>query len=538
MVDLQYSLTRCSSELRLSNKTEGSYKNLLYTYRMRLQEQTEGLFKTNASLTGFCTHPQAEIKFATADEIPVRSHPYAIPHSLQEHVDGYFEDLLSSGVIEEETDMDHSLLSILVVPKKDLQGRVKGWRPCLDPRKINVKILDPVYPLPLADNIFAQLKGKKVFSVLDLKSGFNQILVRKQDRKKTAFQWKGKVYHYVGAPFGFKNISQDFQQIMDRIFSDMPFVLIYIDDLIIASESHEEHAQHVQQVLKRLNEHNLKANRDKCLLAYDKLIVLGNTISEEGQQVAAGKLVQMDTWKTPTTLKMLQRQLGFINYFRGYIPRYSHLMAPIERLRTQGNKIEWKEEHTAIMRRVRSILETEILLAAPDYTRRLYVGTDASKYGIGAILYQIDEETGEKRYIRMASRSLIPSEINYGAPQRELRAVLEALRWFKVYLHGRKFTLYTDHQSLIYMLSREKISSVIENWMFEILSFDWNSKPPSGCPKQILRRGPQGRKQSKLRASIRPVGVGERQTTRFRRDLGVKSASICGTNWKNRGGRG
>ena len=149
----------------------------------------------------------------------------------------------------------------------------------------------------------------------------------------------------------------------------------------------------------------------------------------------------MEHWSTPTTLKMLQSQLGFLNYFRGYIPCYSHLMAPMEKLRERNGKIEWSEEHSRIFSRIREILETEILLVAPDYTRELFVGTDASKYGLGAILYQLDDD-GNKKYIRMASRSLGSSEIHYGAPQRELRAVLEALRWFKIYLYGRKFTLH------------------------------------------------------------------------------------------------
>ena len=278
-----------------------------------------------------------------------------------------------------------------------------------------MKITNPVYPLPLAEDIFTSLKGKKIMSVLDLTSGFNQMIVRSQDRKKTAFQWKGKIYQYVGAPFGFKNIPQDFQQIMDWIFRELPYVQIYIDDIIIASDSYEEHIVHTKTVLERLNSVNLRVNREKCKLAYDKMVVLGNVLSEEGQQVAVGKLLKMESWTKPSNLKMLQRQLGFLNYFRGYVPCYSHIMAPIEKLRERDNIIEWAEEHSKIIVRIRNILETELLLVAPDYTRPLFVGTDASKYGLGAILYQIDED-GKKKFIRMASRSLGSSEIHYGAP--------------------------------------------------------------------------------------------------------------------------
>lgn len=166
---------------------------------------------------------------------------------------------------------------------------------------------------------------------------------------------------------------------MDVIFEDMPFVLIYIDDLIIASDDLEEHAQHVAKVLERLNHVNLRVNKKKCMLAYDKLVVLGNKISQEGQQVATEKLLRMDQWKKPINLKMLQSQLGFLNYFRGYVPAYSRIMAPIEALRNKGDKFQWRPEHSEIFNRIRQILETEILLVAPDYSRELFVATDASK---------------------------------------------------------------------------------------------------------------------------------------------------------------
>jgi hypothetical protein len=181
----------------------------------------------------------------------------------------------------------------------------------------------------------------------------------------------------------------------------------------------------------------------------------------------------MDSWDIPIkTLKQLQQRLGFTNYFREYCPLYAALMAPLEALKSQGEKIKWLPEHNKVIAKFRKILEEKILLQYPDFSKPLFVGTDASKYGIGCILYQIDEK-GEKKYIRLASRSLAPSERNYGAPQRELLAVLFALRAFYLYLFGHRFTLYTDHKALTFLLKRPKISSVIRNWLDEILQFDF-----------------------------------------------------------------
>ena len=209
--DKGYTINQCCDLLR-NGSNDDQMEDLLFTYRSRLTEMLEPDFTENSLIKGFCTHPDAIIHFKTSDEEPVYSRQYPIPHALQQHADEFFKELLDNGTIEEETAMDHSLLSILVVPKRNLAGEVKGWRTCLDPRKINVKISNPIYPLPLATDIFLKLKGKIIFSVYDLKSGFNQMLVNQSDRKKTAFKWNNRVYHFVGAPFEFKNIPQDFRK--------------------------------------------------------------------------------------------------------------------------------------------------------------------------------------------------------------------------------------------------------------------------------------------------------------------------------------
>ena len=130
-------------------------------------------------------------------------------------------------------------------------------------------------------------------------------------------------------PFGFKNIPSDFQRIMGNVFEDMPFVTVYVDDIIIASDDYSSHMKHLKKVLERLNNKNMRANIDKCKFAYSKIVILGNEVSSEGIRPCVEKLVKIDSWQPPTTLKMLQRQLGFLNYFREYIPKYSTIMAPI-----------------------------------------------------------------------------------------------------------------------------------------------------------------------------------------------------------------
>jgi transposase InsO family protein len=461
---------------------------------LRLKEEIDHLLKENTELTGFCTtHPKAEIYFNTIDELPVGVRQYELPYAHRKIVDDQVATWIKDGIIEDCLENDHSNNPLLVVPKRDISGAIKDWRTCIDPRLINTKIVDATYPIPKARNIFDALAGCIIYSVIDLKSGFNQIRVNRLHRKKTAFTWHKRIYQFVGAPFGFKNIPQDFQRIMDRIFQDLDFVNPYLDDLIVASSSYADHVRHVTMTIKRLNEVNLRVSIKKLKLAYPEIIVIGNKVSSAGVTVAVEKLDKMDHWKGKPvkTLKQLQQRLGFMNYFREYVPMYSRLMAPLEQLRSEGNQIKWKLEHDEIIEKFEKILRNQITISFPDFSKQMVVSTDASKYGLGAVLYQLDVEEGTnlevsellqmpKKYIRMASRSLNPSECNYGAPQRELLGVLFALRSFRPYLFGHQFRLLTDHKSLTYMLERPKVSSVIYNWLDEIMQFNFRMEHVPG----------------------------------------------------------
>jgi len=495
--DLGLTLGEAISRIELADKNASDYSHVLFTYRARLQEEIKPLLLINEQLKGFCTHSAAEIKFKTTDEIPVNVRQYELPFVHRPTVDKQIQTWLEEGVIEPCESNDHYNNPVLVVPKFMITGQIKGWRTCIDPRQINAKIIDSTYPLPLARDIFDRLAGCVIYTVIDLKSGFNQIIISFPDRKKTAFTWNKKVYQFVGAPFGFKTIPQDFQRLMDKIFQDLDCTVIYIDDIIVASHTFADHVRHVTEVIERLNKFNLKLSVSKMVLAVPEVIVIGNRVSKEGVTVAVEKLEKMEYWKGPVkTLKQLQQRLGFTNYFREYCPMYSKLMAPLESLRSKDSKIVWLPEHDRILDQFKKILSQQIMIQFPDFSQPLIVGTDASKYGLGAVLYQVDgaQDLNDpveliikkpKRYIRFASRSLSGSERNYGAPQRELLGVLFALRSFRAYLYGRRFRLLTDHQALTYMLNRPKVSSVIMNWLDEILLFNFKIEHLPGI-KNIL----------------------------------------------------
>jgi RNase H-like domain found in reverse transcriptase/Reverse transcriptase (RNA-dependent DNA polymerase) len=366
-------------------------------------------------------------------------------------VDAQIAKWLSKGHVTDQVPDNSWNIPLLVAPKKDEAGNVVGQRVCLDPRMIN-EMMDPsALPMPVITELLDSLNGSKVFSKLDQESGFHQFALRPEDRKKTAFTWKNKRYMFQSAPFGFKNFPQDYSRVMLVVFEDMSFFLVYMDDLIVHSSSFKEHFGHLRKVISRLNQYNFKLGLKKCILGRPEIIMLGHLISEEGRRIVEEKLVVIEKWESPRTGKMLQSQLGFFNYFRDEIPLYSRLFAPLEQLRN-AKTITWSPNYQKIYDVALAILRKKLLLCFPDFEKDFFVSTDASKYGIGGVLYQEDE--GKRiRYVKFAAKSLNAAQINYPATKRELFAIMYCLKQFHYWIFGRQFTLITDHSALTYMMT-------------------------------------------------------------------------------------
>jgi len=439
---------------------------------VRGEQMLQSLLHVNEGLTGFCSHPDAVITIDTGSSVPSFRRQYAVPEKLKPVVTNQIKEWLAEGLVRahnESTDYNNPLL---VVPKYDLQRRVKAWRVCIDPRALNNQIRSVNYPLPLIENLFEQFRGSIVFSKLDLRKGFHQFRVRDEDQVKTSFTWHYQQYCFTGAPFGFKHVPSVFQKVMAQIFRGMePFVVIYVDDIIIHSSSLAEHKEHLEKVLARLNEVNLRVQRSKCELWKTSLIVLGYQISAQGIQVASEKLESIRAWTPPQTGKDLERHLGFFNYFRKIIPMYADLFAPLEGLR-KNQTIDWTPSHQAIYDSALEILSSDLVLSYPDFSLPFFVGTDASDHGIAAVLYQ---EVGEvRKYVKLASRALRGAEgSSYGATKRELLAIVFALKEFRQYLWGRRFTLRTDHKALTYLFTQKAPNQMIQGWFETLLDFDF-----------------------------------------------------------------
>jgi transposase InsO family protein len=423
----------------------------------------------------FCPHPFMKVELKVKDGAVVyqRSHrPFS--QSQQGEVDTQVSKWIQDGVIVTAPHGTPHLNKLTVSARKDLDGNILKYRVCLDPRHLNSLLEDSDnFLLPLISDILEKTAGHKFFSTLDLRQAYHRLPLSKESQPYTAFMHDGKQYMFARAPFGLKPMTSIFQRGMSLILGDLPFVAVYVDDIVVYSDTAEEHRVHVQTVIDRLTQANLIINPEKCNFFCTEVVLLGFIIDEHGRRIVPEKVANIQSWAPPTNGKMVQRYLGMFNYFREYIPLYSTLAAPLDELRVRKGNFVLTELQLECFNQIKYLIARAPVLSFPDFNLPFYVATDASNLGIGCVLYQLPNGPDDEsvvHYISFMARSLKKHERNYPAYKKELLGIVYALKKFHYYLWGRSFTLLTDHRPLTYIQHQSDLPATIANWTETILS--------------------------------------------------------------------
>lgn len=411
----------------------------------------------------------------------------------QEEMKRQVTALLKRGVLEVSSSPFGA--PVLFVKKKSGELRM-----CVDYRALNKITVKNRYPLPRVDDLLDRLQGATVFSSLDLTSGYHQIRLSEEDVPKTAFRVPFGLFQYKVMPFGLTNAPGVFMAAMHDILQDLPFCVVYLDDILIFSKNPDEHVQHVEAVLKRLQENQYFVKLSKCDFFKSEVQFLGHIVSAQGVKPDPKKVAVVKEWPQPSTVHEVRSFLGLANYFRKFIKDYSRIAAPLTNL-TKGNiskakgkntKVNWTPQCQAAFDELKSALTSAPCLALPDFRlpfevvcpQPMEVVTDASDYALGAILMQ------NGRPVAFESHKLSSAEANYTTTEKELLAVVHALKIWRCYLEGSKFTVVTDHNPLTFFQTQPLLSRRQARWseFLQMFNFDWEYRPGAGNPADPLSR--------------------------------------------------
>lgn len=432
------------------------------------------------------------------DETPFKERSRPIHPSDREAVRQHLRELLDAGIIRESESPFAS--PVVVVKKKN--GKI---RLCIDYRKLNTRTIKDAYALPNIEETFSALNGAKWFSVMDLKSGYYQVEMAEEDKPKTAFTCPLGFYEFNRMPQGITNAPSTFQRLMEKCVGDLHLseVLVFLDDLIVFSQTLEEHEARLMKVLSRLKSYGLKLSPEKCQFFRSSVKYLGHIVDAQGVHTDPDKVSALKNWPRPANREQLKCFLGFAGYYRRFVDGFSKIARPLNILtsgycppkkRGKVYKVtrtkpginprtplgeQWTPECESAFRTLIDKLTTAPVLAFANPELPYVLHTDACCEGLGAALYQ--EQDGKLRVIAYASRGLSKSERNY--PTHKLEFL--ALKWavcekFCDYLYGSDFTVLTDNNPLTYVLTSAKLDAAGHRWLAALSTFRFNIKYRAG----------------------------------------------------------
>ena len=437
-----------------------------------------------------CTD-EVTLSIDTGDHPPLRQRPYRIPLTKRKVVDRELEKMLAEGVIEPSASAWAS--PITLQPKKDGTTRF-----CVDYRKLNAVTKKDAHPITHIQDVFDNLSGAKVFSTLDLKSGYWQVKVDEDSMEKTAFICHRGLFQFRRMPFGLSNAPSVFQRLMNRVLAPYigRFVMVYLDDIVIFSRSAMDHDEHVRLVLEALRTYGLKAKPSKCSFNIGELKLLGHVVSAEGTTTDPEKVKAIQDMAPPTDVRGVRAFLGMTGYYRQYMPEYARIARPLTELTKKHARFHWGEEQDSAWRQLRDNLISTNVMAYPCLDRPYKLYTDACDYAVGAILVQ-EDDAGVERPVQYVSKQLTGAQLRWATIEKEAFAVIHALKKLRPYLYDATFTIYTDHKPLKALFVSEIKNTRIQRWAVLIAEY--------GAPIEY-RKGPNNIRADML-SRIRPLAI-------------------------------
>lgn len=399
---------------------------------------------------------------------PVRQSFRRIPIPLEELTLLKLRELEDHDIIERVYEACEWVSPMLIKRKNATEVRI-----IIDLREANKAVIREVHPLPTLEQMISRLRNSKIFAKFDIKHAFHQIMLREDCRYITTFISPLGLMRYKRLMFGLSAAPEIFQKCMESILGGFPWLIIYIDDILIHATDEETLKQRITIVKKRLLDNNIILNDKKTVECVTEIEFLGYTLSENGVKISEEKLAAIKLFREPRSAEEVRSFLGLVTFVNRYIPHLSTLASPLNNLIKKSTQFEWTNVHQKAFDDLKDGLAKQETLAYFDPNLETFVMADASPVGLGGVLFQKNSDN-IFRIICYASKSLSDVERRYAQTEREALALVWAPEKFHYYLYGKFFWLITDHKPLVTIFDkRSKSCARIERWKLRLMSYDY-----------------------------------------------------------------
>jgi transposase InsO family protein len=432
----------------------------------------------------------------TNDATPINVNAYPLSKAHEDELKKQLKELVAKGIVRPSS----SPWGFPVIFVKKPGG---AWRMCIDYRGLNKVTVKNGYPLPRIDGLLDQIGSAKYLSKVDLLSGYWQVRVGELSVPKTAFNTIFGKFEFLAMPFGLTNAPATFQAMMNKALSPYltEFCVVYLDDILIFSNSLEEHCEHLEKVLSVLREQKLYAKPSKCVFAVEELEFCGHIVGNGKVRPMPEKLEVIKSWPKLRNVHDVRQFLGLATYYRRFVRGFARISAPLSDLlketdvelrKNKFRPVIWNVACELAFGDLKTALTSEPVVAQPVRDKPFRIETDASEWAIGYVLLQLGAD-GHLHPVAFDGRKLQGAELNYPTQEKELLAIKEALRTWNRYIdNGTTTTVVTDHESLQYLASTKRYSKRLARWIAEFQEYDLQIRYRKGSeavvPDAISRR--------------------------------------------------
>ena len=452
----------------ISPKTQEAFDKLCKKYDDIISENSGDIGKTML----------VEMEIDTGNHPPIASKLYTLPLKHYDWVQKEIEPFERAGIIERSISPWAS--PVVIVPKKSPPGEPPRRRMCIDYQRINK--LQPevtkadggkgcisLIPLPKIDELYAKLKGYKVFSSLDLRSGYYHIGLKESAKPKSAFVLSslGK-YQFNRVQFGLAQAPVYFQKLINDVLKGCNFAMGYLDDIIIYSRSKKEHLEHLEEIFKRLKTAGLKLKLEKCCFFKKHIQYLGHLISADGIQPLPEKLESIAKMPAPRNPKEVKQFLRLVGYYRKFVPRFTDISRVLTHLTKKDVEFKWTPECKNCFQILKEFLQQAPILRYPDPQASYTLYTDASKYAYAGVLTQ--HSNGMDHPITYVSGLFRGPQLNWATLTKEAYTIYMSVKKHSFYIDTAKITVKSNHLPLKKFLEKNTLNSKVNNWAVELES--------------------------------------------------------------------